>query len=154
MTNFLANLFRGCTHRISHTSHELYLFCSMSLIMHLRCVSLYNGKRPLRTPSFFQQSPHQLWEVLVPEAQDRHCRLSHGDAAPLMVVASVFPDPVAQGRCLSFVSGHFTPIRIQLLGHWTLVVLPIYLYSFCLFHTVPSAHSVRDSDLGAIYYYS
>ena len=56
--------------------------------------------------SFFQQSPHQLWEVLVPEAQDRHRRrLSRGGAAPLMVVASVFPDPVVQGRCLSFVSG-------------------------------------------------
>jgi hypothetical protein len=99
--------------------------------------------------SFFQQSPHQLWEVLVPEAQDRHRRrLSRGGAAPLMVVASVFPDPVVQGRCLSFVSGHFTPIRIQFLGHWTLVVLPIYLHLFCRFHTVPSAHS--DSELGKI----
>jgi hypothetical protein len=71
MTNALAHLFHGRTHRISHASHERILL--LDIANAASGVRPYNGKGPLRTPSFLQHSPHQLWEALVPEVQDR-CR--------------------------------------------------------------------------------
>ena len=63
MTNSFAHLFRGRTHRISHTSHELYFFCSTLLILHLGCVSLQREEATAHAEFLSAEPPPALGGV-------------------------------------------------------------------------------------------
>jgi hypothetical protein len=88
MTNSLAHLFRGCIHRISYASHERILFCSMSLILHLGCVSLHREEATAHVEFLSAEPPPALGGV------------SSRGTRPPSSSAVTWGRSTAHGRCL------------------------------------------------------